>query len=136
MPAVQINLWGVLAATAFAMVIGAIWYSQLILGKQWMKLVGRTTEELQKSAGQTYIITMLCWLLASYVLAQFIQYVAADTLVEGGVTGFMIWAGFLFPTHIIHTFYAGRSRKLVFIDLGYTLIALIGMGMIIVALPN
>ncbi len=136
MEPVQINLWGVLAATAFAMVVGAIWYSQPVLGKTWQKLVGKSQEELTKSAGQVYLITLLCWLLASYVLALFVQYVAADTWVEGAVTGFWIWAGFVFPTNVIHTLFAGRSKKLVAIDLGYTVVSMIGMGIILVLLPN
>ncbi|MCC7543549.1 DUF1761 domain-containing protein [bacterium] len=135
MEPVTINLWGVLAATAFSMIVGAVWYGPL-LGKEWMKLVNKTQEDLSKSGGQIYLVTMLCWLLVSYVLALFVQYVAADTWVEGAVTGFWIWAGFIFPTHVIHTLFAGRSKKLVAIDLGYTLVAMIGMGIILVALPN
>jgi len=135
MPPVQINLWAVLAATAFAMIIGAIWYGPLF-GKPWMKLVNRTPDDLARGSGQIYLITGLCWLLVGYVLAHFVQYTAADTAVEGAITGLWIWAGFVFPTHVIHTMFAGRSKKLVAIDLGYTLIALLGMGLILVILPS
>lgn len=133
---VQINLWGVAAATAFSMILGALWYSDLLFAKQWMKLIGKTAEDIQKSAGQTYLLTALLWLLVSYVLACSVQYVAADQWIEGAVTGFWAWAGFVLPTNMIHGLFQGQSKKLMAINLGYTLIGLIGMGIILVLLPN
>lgn len=132
---VQINLWGVVAATAFAVVVGAVWYSQYVLGKPWMKAVGKSIEDIQKQAGMIYLLTMLCWLVVSYILAHFVNYAGADTWTEGAITGLWIWAGFVFPTNTIHALFSGRSRKLLAIDLGYTFIALIGMGIILVLLP-
>ncbi len=133
---VQINLWGVAAATAFTMIVGALWYSDLLFAKQWMKLIGRTPEDLQKDGGQMYLLTALCWLLAAYILAHAVQYVAADTWVEGGVTGFWAWTGFVFTTNLIHGLFEGKSKKLMALNLGYTLVGFIGMGIILVLLPN
>ncbi|MBP9827004.1 DUF1761 domain-containing protein [Candidatus Saccharibacteria bacterium] len=136
MPTVQINLWGVVAATAFAMVVGALWYSQPLFGKTWMALTGRKTEDVSSSAGQAYALTGILWLLASYVLAHAVQYIGADTALEGAVTGFWVWTGFVFTTGFIHTLFEGKSKKLFAINAGYTLFALIGMGVILVLLPN
>lgn len=136
MPAVQINLWGVLAATAFAVVLGVLWYSQYVLGKAWMKEVGKTMEDIQKQAGAIYLLTMLCWLVVAYILAHFVQYAAADTWTEGAITGLWAWAGFVFPTNTIHALFSGRSRKLLAIDLGYSFVGLIGMGIVLVLLPS
>ncbi len=136
MPTVQINIWGVLAATAFAMVVGVLWYSNLMFGKTWMKLLNKKSQDLMRRAGQMYLLTTVLWLLAAYVLAHFVQYVTADTWLEGAITGFWLWTGFVFTTGLIHTLFSGRSKKLFAIDAGYALIALIGMGIILVALPN
>lgn len=136
MPTVQVNNWGILAATAFAVALGALWYSELLFGKTWMKLVGKKQADLMKSAGQTYALTAVLWLMASYVLALFVQWAAAITAVQGAMVGFYIWTGFVFTTGLIHTMYSGRSKRLFAIDAGYTLVALMGMGMILVILPN
>ncbi len=136
MPPVQINLWGVAAATAFAMVLGVLWYSIPVFGKRWMQLVGKKPEDLQKDAGQVYLLTALLWLLVAYVMAHAVQYIAADTWIEGAVTGFWAWAGFAFTTNAIHTLFSGGSKRVLAINLGYTLVALIGMGIILVILPN
>lgn len=136
MPAVQINLWGVLAATAFSMIVGVIWYSVPVFGKKWMKLIGKSAEELQKQGGQIYLLTALLWLLVSYVMAHAVQYIAADTWIEGAVTGFWAWAGFAFTTNTIHALFQGQSKQLLGINLGYSLVALVGSGMILVLLPN
>lgn len=136
MPAVQINLWGVIAATAFGMVVGAIWYSELLFGKQWMKLAGKKASDLQNNAGSSYLLTGLLWLLIGYVLAHFVQYTFADTWLEGAITGFWLWTGFVFAPQLIHALFDGTSKKLLAINASYTLLALLGMGIILVILPN
>ncbi|MFO0955184.1 MAG: DUF1761 domain-containing protein [Candidatus Saccharibacteria bacterium] len=136
MPTVQINLWGVIAAAAFAMVIGALWYSDLLFGRQWGKLVGKKREAMMKRAGQAYLLTAILWLLAGYVLAIMVQVVAADQWMEGAVTAFYLWTGFVFSVGLIHTLFDGRSKRLFAINAGYTLISLLGMGIILVLLPN
>lgn len=136
MEPVQINLWGVVAATAFAMVVGALWYSDLILGKQWQKAAGKKAADITKGAGTIYLVTALLWLLTSYVLAHFVGYAAADTWLEGAVVGLWVWIGFVFTTGLIHVLFDGRPKRLFAINAGYTLVALVGMGAIIVLLPN
>lgn len=133
---VQINLWGVLAAAAFSMILGALWYSDIMFAKPWLKQIGKTMEEVNKGAGQMYFLTALLWLLTSYILAHAVQYVAADTWVEGAVTGFWAWAGFALTSNLIHGLFQGSSKKLMAINLGYTFVGFIGMGIILVLLPN
>ena len=41
-----VNLIGILVATLIGMVLGAIWYSPMLFGKQWMKSIGKTPETL------------------------------------------------------------------------------------------
>ena len=43
----MINIWAVLVATAVYFVIGSLWYSPFLLGKAWMKSIGKTQEELK-----------------------------------------------------------------------------------------
>lgn len=136
MPPIQINLWAVIAATAFALVVGALWYSELLFGRTWAKLMGKKLADLQKSAGQMYLITALLWLVAGYVLAHFVQYTYADTWYEGAITGFWLWTGFSFAVGLIHTMFEGRSKLLFAINAGYSLVALMGMGIILVVLPS
>jgi len=136
MPPIQINLWAVIAATAFAMVVGTVWYSELIFGKQWAKLVGKKAADMQKGAGQMYMLTAALWLLVSYVLAHFVQYTYADVWYEGAIAGFWLWTGFVFAVGLIHALFEGKSKFLFAINAGYTLAALVGMGIILVVLPN
>ena len=118
------------------MVVGAIWYSELLFGKQWMKLAGKKASDLQNNAGSSYLLTGLLWLLISYALAHFVQYTFADTWMEGAITAFWLWTGFVFAPQLIHSLFDGSSKKLLAINAGYTLVALLGMGIILVVLPN
>lgn len=45
----DINYWAVLVATLAFMIIGSLWYSQLLFGKAWMKYLGLKREDMKGS---------------------------------------------------------------------------------------
>ena len=55
----MINIWAVLVATAVYFVIGSLWYSPSLLGKAWLKSIGKTQEELKMGPHTTNDIIML-----------------------------------------------------------------------------
>ena len=47
MESVEFNWLAIIAATAFAAVVGALWYSPLLFLNRWMELRGVTRESMQ-----------------------------------------------------------------------------------------
>lgn len=96
---VSINLLAVLATGIFAMIIGSIWYSPMLFGDVWMKLINMTREDMEKAKqrgmAKFYLIAFIAALLMNYVLAHFIKYTNAVTFIEGMICGFWIWFGFV-----------------------------------------
>lgn len=127
MPAVHINLLAVLVAAVVNMIIGALWYSPLLFSKLWMREVGKKMEDIGQS-GPAYALTMVGALVAAYVLAHFVAYAQAVTLMDGVKTGFWAWLGFVVPTHGATHLFEGKSLNLYLITIGYHLVALMVMG--------
>lgn len=126
MPPADINYLAVVAAAAINMGLGALWYSQLLFAKQWSKLTGRSAGGGGGSAN--YVMTFLAALIMSYVLAFFIDYAAADTLIEGAVTGLWIGVGFVLTASLGDYLFAGRHPALYWINNGYQVFGLTLMG--------
>jgi hypothetical protein len=131
-PPVFLNTWAVLGAAALTMVIGSLWYGPF-LGKAWMKAMGMDpsmamTPE-KKKAGQKAMMWMaVLALVSAYVLAHFVQYVAAETWLEGAQAGFWLWLGFQMPLVVQGKLFESKKTELIVINGAYQLVALLAQG--------
>ena len=127
----NINYLAVFVSAVVYMVIGALWYSPVLFGKTWKKLVCQHQDNLRGNAANGYALTFVAALLIAYVLAHFVDYLGADTALAGAQTAFWLWAGFSVTTGIGETIFAGRSGKLYVLNMTYNLVAMVVMGAII-----
>ena len=128
-----INLWAVLVAGIVHMIIGAIWYSNALFAQAWMRLVGKTKEDMKKGGNDMYIWAFISSLVMAFVLAQFLAYAGVTSVAMGLQISFMAWLGFTATTQMLNYMFAGRPQKLYLIDSGYHLIGLLAMGAILSA---
>lgn len=130
---VQINVWAVLLATASSMVVGSIWYSQAVFGKEWMKLanVKPTGEAMWKPLATTLVVS----LITAYVLAHVIflsnEFFGNSFLQEAVTTSLWLWLGLTAARFITHDAFEGRRKKLTLINIGNEFTTLLVMGLII-----
>jgi len=130
----EINLIAVVAAAVVSMVIGMFWYSPLAFGKMWMRLMGfeeKDKEKMKQDAKKAYPFAVLSSLVMAFVLAMFVDYAGAITVLQGVITGALIWLGFIATVTLQPVLWAGRSVKLYALDNGHNLIALVVMGAIL-----
>ena len=130
----------VVVAAIVSFVIGGIWYSRSVFGKTWMAALGRTQadmEAMRKQAPKGFAAGLIGALISSAVLAIFVAYARAAGVglpavaVGGLVVGFLVWFGFLMTTSVAGAIFEGRSSKLLGINLGFSLVAYLVMGLII-----
>lgn len=133
MPEADINYWAVLVSALAFMVLGAIYYMPSVLGNAWTQAIGKTPEQLKAEAASAkgYILTMIGALVASYVMAHFVDYAQAGDWSEGLTVGFWAWLGFVATTSLANTVFAGRSTKLYLLDNGYHLLTFLVAGAIL-----
>lgn len=64
MDAINLDIFAILAATLAGMVLGAVWYSPVAFGNQWMQSIGKTRDQLGSATGP-----MLGSIVASFLSA-------------------------------------------------------------------
>lgn len=124
----NINYVAVVAAAVINMIVGAAWYSPALFGKQWSALLGKKMEDMRKNAGPGYGVAAVTALVQAFILAKFVGYAGAATVMAGAGVGLMAWLGFTGATSASNTVFAGRPWKLWAIDSGYFLVVLIVNG--------
>lgn len=120
----------VLGAIA-SMAIGIVWYSPMLFGTQWMKLMGMKKKDMQLDTAKMapiFVATFLAALLMAYVLGSLMLVLDVTNSMLGMQLGFMVWLGFVATTSLVNSLYSNRSLKLYLLDNGYHLITLMVMG--------
>lgn len=138
---IVIDYWAVFGAVVVSVVLGFIWFGPLF-GKQWMRTVGISHEEIEeaKSKGmsgiwRTYLMMIIGTLVMAYVLAHVIA-AFGEALGEsvggtGASAGIWMWLGFVAPVTLGSVLWENRPWRYWFIVSGYYLVSLILMGIII-----
>ena len=124
MPSVDINWLAVIVAAVVNMVVGAVWYSRSLFGKEWMKLTGRKLEEMG-GAGTGYGVAAVGALVQSWILAHFVIYAGSANFWDGLVTGFWLWVGFIAVGIAVGTVFEGRPWKYWQVTAGNMLVVLL-----------
>jgi Protein of unknown function (DUF1761) len=125
-----VNWLAVLVAGISAFVLGGVWYSPALFGKAWMadnKLSMETIKNGNK--GKIFGIAFILSLVMAANLAMFLNEPKTD-ISWGAIAGFLsgIW---VFGFVAIHGLFEYRSWRLILINGGYSMVALILMGAII-----
>jgi hypothetical protein len=135
-PTVPINWLAAIVAAIVAWLIGALWYSPMLLGKQWVAAHGFTPERIaamQKGAAKAYGGSVICFLAIALTLAVLVGYLGMGHWLQGAKLGLLLWAGIAAPLALIAHLYSDRRFATFVIDAGYQLVYFIAMGAIIAA---
>jgi hypothetical protein len=135
---IEVNYLAVLAAGVVSMLIGFLWYSPYLLGKPWLKEKGLSQETLkkaQKEMGKLYGLSFVVGLITAFVLSHVMvlseNYFHYPMLSTGINSAFWMWLGFMMPVQLTGTIFGDKNWKLLAIDTGYQLAAVLGMGVVL-----
>lgn len=139
---VPINYLAVLVAAVAKFIVGGLWYSPLLFANTWMREIGWDPqdkvkmESLKKGSGKAMAGSLVGTLVMSYVMAHVVTFNLAyfpltEPVVQGLLTGLMLWLGFVATTSLDMLLYEGRSWKLFWINNSYNLIGMLIMGVIL-----
>lgn len=138
-----INYWAIALCTFINMVLGALWYSPVLFGTIWARLMGldfnkmQADPVIQKNAQKGYIISTICHLIMTLMMAHFVQYTdVSGSWFDGLKLGFCCWLGFTLTTMLPnHVFSKNNfSWLLTAINIGYPMVGLSLAGTILAAL--
>ena len=122
-----INWWAVLVAAVIRMAVGFAWYSEPLFLKPWQALTGVTPETMRAGTRKALGVDVLMSLLMAFALANIVVASGITDWLNGALAGFWVWLGFVFTTFFVLWAYENRPLKLIAINTGHNLVALILM---------
>jgi hypothetical protein len=131
-----VNLWAVFASALATMVVGFIWYSPLLFARRWMILMGYDPDdkakiaEMQKTAGPSYLLSLVASVISAAVLGKIIAVATIDTPLYGMKVGLAVWLGFVTTVQLTGAIFSRQPAKLYAINTGYQLVCFLAMGAI------
>ena len=140
LPVASLNYLSIAVSVIASFAIGFLWYSPLLFGKPWMKLMGidphdkNKMEKMRKTAGPAYAASIVGTVLMVYVMAHFVYYIfdyKALKTTDGMIMGFWIWLGFVAPVMFTDVLFGGKPMKLWLINTSYQLMTLLVSGAIL-----
>jgi hypothetical protein len=126
---------GIALAAVAGWLVGAAWYSAL--ARPWLIALGKTRTELLSPSGKPspvpFVISFLAALLMAWVLAGIVGHLGPGrvTLLNGAISGFFAWLGFVITTLSVNYSFARQRAMLTLIDGGHWLAVLVIQGAII-----
>lgn len=131
----DVNYTAVVVASVVSMIMGMVWYSKKVFGKQWMKLSGMTDKKIEeaKKRGMIKIMFMafIATIITSIVLANIIKFMRVSDLSGGLFAGFLIWLGFIATNNLNSVLWENKPFKLYYINTGHHLVSMLVMGAIL-----
>ena len=128
-PPVDINYWAILVSAVASFILGYLWYSPLLFGKPWMKMMGFTHQSMEeakkKGMVKLYLGNFIATLIMVYILSHFVDYAQAKTITDGLQLGLWVWLGFIATLLFGSLLWEGKPFKLFLINSGYRLVELL-----------
>ena len=125
----MINIWAVLVATAVYFVIGSLWYSPFLLGKAWMKSIGKTQEEL-KMGPHTMIGSIIISFVVPLIVALILELIGTWDLITALLVSLIVFAIFA-SLGLNPVLYEDKSIVTYLINCGHQLVGLLIIGIIL-----
>lgn len=130
-----INYVAVIIASIVAMILGILWYGP-ILGKPWKKLNGFTDKKMSEmplSQKQAILIGFIKTIILFSLFAVIIKSIGYVNITDAIITAILVWL--LLAMYALNSFiWEGKNLKLILINVGYDLVALLVGAIIIVLL--
>lgn len=130
----DVNWLGVLAAAGAACALGFLWYSPLMFYTPWakiLKLDKLSKKEMEKDMGLTMSVMVLQCILQAYTLALVLRLAGYVDAVSAVWLAVLLWAGLGGGVLISNGLFAKTRKKVLLIDAGYRLVALVLMAIVL-----
>jgi hypothetical protein len=134
-----VNVWAVLVSALATMVVGFVWYSPWLFARRWTLLMGYDPDdkaklaEMQKSAGPSYMLSLVASVLSAAALGKIIAIATIHTPLYGIKMGLAVWLGFVTTVQLTNALFMRQPAKLYAINTGYQLVCYVVMGAIMAA---
>ena len=126
----SLNLIAILTATFVGMVSGALWYSPILFGNQWIQAIGKTPETM----GNTTIPLIggiVSNFLTSIGIALIFSLAGVANLSTGISLGLIIGFLIIFPAFLSDSLFCNWGTRLLLIQSGYRMLSTFLMSIVL-----
>ena len=131
----HVNYIAVVVAAAAIFILGGLWYSPVLFAKRWVKLIGKTEEEMKAGSSAPaplmFLAAFVCGFLVSLVLAVLLNHFANMNALRGAEVAAGCWLGFAGATTFSNVLFAQQPKELWLINSGYNLVSFVIAGVIL-----
>ncbi len=131
---VEVNWLAVVLAALSTMVVGSIWYTPAVFGKQWEKLARLDKKNMAnpaKAIGATLVVSFNSAYVLAHVTFLSNNFFGNSYLQDALTTAFWVWLGFTAARFITHDAFENRPWKLTLMNVAHELVTFMVMGLII-----
>jgi len=121
-----LNILGIIVATFIGMVLGAIWYSPFLFGKQWMECIGKTPETLGSTTGPM-IGSIAASLMTAIGVSIVFSLLSVDSLSLGITVALTLGILIIFPAMLSDSLFCGWGKRLLIIQSSYRAVSILLM---------
>ncbi len=107
------------------MALGALWYSPLAFGNEWLSLRGLTGEDIDQADFVPFVIAAAGSVLLTYFLAWLLLLMDVAYLSEALKVAVLLWLCVVLTEHATHYAFQGIHWGVLVIDMGKTLLGLL-----------
>lgn len=129
------DLIPVILAGLSSIVIGSLWYSPMLFGSYYIKIMGwdnKKTKKTTSSATPSYIISTIASLFTAVVLNTFITRVGITDVFSGLELGFLVWLGISAPVMLSNFLWGDNRWGLFYLNVSFQLIQVLAMTTILI----
>lgn len=137
MLAISVDYIAVAVAAIAAFAAGMVWYSPAVMGKKYMKVMGKTEKEMKKGMEgmqSSMIKGFIMSLIMAYVLAYTFGLTGVITIMDALQGSFWLWLGFVATTLYGAVIWEKKSMDWFVISAGHYLVSMIVMGIVLVSM--
>ncbi len=126
-----LNYPAMLVCVVIHMALGSVWYSPLLFGNKWLKMVkmsDRSPKQMKETMIRGMTVSVIGAIVMAFVLAIAMEYAGVVTFAGGMHVGLILWIGILAPSVAANYAFTQKSLALFAIDTLYPLVSMCIMG--------
>ena len=127
----DLNWLAVLAAGLAYFVLGALWYTDILMGRQYRAALGLDTTEQGTPDATPLVVNLVGWLVVAVALGLVSAAVGATGFVDGLVLGLVVGLGVVVVQMLVFSTYEGRGYALFKVNAPYVIVGYAVMGIIL-----
>lgn len=127
----DVNWLAVLVAALAYFVLGAVWYTDALMGRQYRAALGLDPNQAGKPEPMPLLVNLVGWLVSALALALVMAASGASGVGDGILFGLVVGVGMVVTQMLVTSTYAGRGLALFKVNAPYVVLGYTVMGIVL-----